>query len=174
MRERSKRKQPDVILIALGANLPSVAGQPLETCLAALDEFAVRDISVDAVSRWYESAPVPASDQPWFVNGVASVQTGYSPQALLNILHSIERVFGRARASRNAPRTLDLDLLAYHDQVADGPPVLPHPRLQDRAFVLSPLRDIAPDWRHPVTGMSVETMISALEEPNQPFRSPDG
>lgn len=154
-----------MILIALGANLPSTVGQPRETCLAALKELSGRHVSIEAVSRWYESAPVPASDQPWFVNGVASVQTAHLPETLLDILLSIEQAFGRTRPAQNTARTLDLDLLAYNDQISHDPPILPHPRLQDRAFVLLPLRDIAPHWKHPLTGADLEAMISDLKEP---------
>jgi 2-amino-4-hydroxy-6-hydroxymethyldihydropteridine diphosphokinase len=83
----------------------------------------------------------------------------------MDILHRIESDYGRTRsAKRNAPRTLDLDLIDYDGRVEEGPPLLPHPRLADRAFVLIPLSDIAPDWRHPVTGHSVTELVAALRE----------
>mgnify|MGYP001224502905 CR=1 FL=1 len=155
-----------MILIALGANLPSKVGMPRNTCLAALEDIQHHNITVLDVSHWYESAPVPISDQPMFVNAVVSVDTSIPPSSLLSILLSIEDKFDRKRSKKNAPRTLDLDLIAYHDRVELGPPELPHPRLQDRAFVLKPVRDVAPNWKHPLTGQSVSDMISVLKAPN--------
>src|SRR5262249_22394948 len=114
-------------------------------------------------SRWFESAPVPPSDQPWFVNGAAVVDTSLSPVDLLALLHATEQRFGRERRQVNEARILDLDLIAYGDLVrTDAPPILPHPRLQERAFVLLPLADLVPDWRHPVDGRSLSEMIRGL------------
>ena len=155
-----------MILIALGANLPSRIGAPRETCIAALGALEQKGVRVGSVSRWYESAPVPLSDQPSYVNGVASVDTDLNPAGLLSILLDIEKEFGRERSEQNAARTLDLDLLAYHESKRETAPVLPHPQLQDRAFVLLPLMDVAPGWKHPRTGDSLESMISALDDPN--------
>jgi len=152
-----------MILIALGANLPSpVHGGPratLEAALAALDQAS---LSVVARSAWYETAPVPVSDQPWYVNGVAAVATPLGPADVLRALHRIEDAFGRVRAEVNAPRVLDLDLLAYDDIVSTDWPVLPHPRLHERAFVLRPLADVAPDWRHPVSGLGIGQMLGGI------------
>ena len=161
-----------MILIALGANLPSKAGRQRETCIAALEEIQYHNITVLNVSHWYQSEPVPVSDQPMFVNAVVSVDTSLSPSSLLSILLSIEDKFGRTRAEKNAPRTLDLDLITYHDRVELGPPQLPHPRLQDRAFVLKPVRDVAPYWRHPLTGRSAAEMISILKAPDSAILLP--
>ena len=155
------------ILVGLGANLPSPRHGPpvatLETAFRALAEHGLRVLSR---SRWWESAPVPLSDQPWYVNGVAEVATSLNPQSLLALLHEIEAEFGRVRSLPNAPRVLDLDLLAYGAVVREGtaPPLLPHPRLAIRGFVLHPLADIRPNWRHPVTGYSLPEMIAALSE----------
>jgi 2-amino-4-hydroxy-6-hydroxymethyldihydropteridine diphosphokinase len=104
------------------------------------------------------------SDQPWFVNGVIAVETFLPPADLLGLLHDVEAEFGRTRTVRNEARVLDLDLLAYDDEVSSeaSVPVLPHPRLHERAFVLLPMADIAPDWRHPVTGAGIADLISAL------------
>jgi 2-amino-4-hydroxy-6-hydroxymethyldihydropteridine diphosphokinase len=107
---------------------------------------------------------VPISDQPWYVNAVVEAATALAPEALLALLHEVEREFGRVRREVNAARILDLDLLAYGDLVRDGPgpPVLPHPRLAERAFVLLPLADLRPDWRHPATGESIRALIARL------------
>jgi 2-amino-4-hydroxy-6-hydroxymethyldihydropteridine diphosphokinase len=108
---------------------------------------------------------VPPSDQPWFVNEVIAVKTELSPRDLLALLHRVEAQFGRERGEPNAARTLDLDLLAYDDRVqpgGEGEPMLPHPRLHRRAFVLHPLAEVAPHWRHPITGDTVEHLIAVL------------
>lgn len=153
------------ILIGLGANLPSKThGTPGETLMAALRVLAGEGVEVVACSRFYESAPVPPSDQPWYINAVAEVRTDLGPGPLLALLLDIEARFGRKRAERNAARILDLDLLAYGN-VVSGPgaaPELPHPRLHERAFVLMPLAEIAPRWRHPRSGRSVGELVAAL------------
>ncbi len=154
----------DLILVAIGSNLPSPEfGPPRATCEAALAELSRRGLRLVRRSRWFESAPVPLSDQPWFVNGVAVVETALPPGDLLALLHETERGFGRERREVNAARILDLDLIAYGDLVrTDAPPLLPHPRLHERAFVLLPLADVAPDWRHPADGRTLSEMIRAL------------
>ena len=154
-----------MILIGIGANLPSNRfGGPRDTCAAALAALnALTGVRVVAKSRWFESAPVPASDQPWFINGVARVETELSPAKLLDALHAIEADFGRVRAERNAPRVLDLDLLAYDKVlISDGEVEIPHPRLHERAFVLLPLGDVAPDWVHPAMGQKLRDLAAKL------------
>ena len=119
-----------MILVGLGANLPSSAGPPQATLAAALEALEQSGVRILKRSRWYRSAPVPASDQPDFVNGVALVDTALAPDDLLALLHRIEARFGRQRREPNAPRTLDLDLLAYGDRIVEEDDlVLPHPRL---------------------------------------------
>lgn len=151
-----------MILIALGANLPSPVGKPADTLKAALAGFAVRSITIERQSGFYRSSAWPNRDDPPFINAVAAVRTNLSPAALLATLHEVESSFGRERSEPNAPRTLDLDMLDYDGRVEEGPPVLPHPRMEGRAFVLLPLRDVAPDWRHPVSGRTIPELIAAL------------
>jgi len=154
-----------MILVGLGSNLATgqfeSSEQILESAINTLEKMGIR---VVYRSPWYRSAPVPVSDQPWFVNGVISVSTERSPEDLLQDLHGIENEYGRIRAQRNESRTLDLDLLAYNDQVLEVPGglVVPHPRIAERAFVLLPLADVAPQWRHPVTGRTASEMLADL------------
>ena len=149
-----------VILVGIGSNL----GNSVEICRAAVEILdAHEDVVVVRVSRWYQTAPVPISDQPWYVNGAAALETKLSANQLLKVLHSIEADAGRVRRERNEARVLDLDLLAYHNEVSlSGDLLLPHPRIAERAFVLHPLMDIAPSWRHPVTGKTATAMLKEL------------
>jgi 2-amino-4-hydroxy-6-hydroxymethyldihydropteridine diphosphokinase len=175
-----------MIVIAIGANLPADGfASAAETCSAAVEAIdADPEIDVLARSRWYESEPMPVSDQPWYVNGAIAVETDLSPRALLARLHAIEGRFGRVRRRRNEARPLDLDIIDYNGLIlteGEGAaedsapvlshpvlshPVLPHPRMRERAFVLLPLRDLCSDlsveWRHPVDGRSLATLIAAL------------
>jgi 2-amino-4-hydroxy-6-hydroxymethyldihydropteridine diphosphokinase len=159
-----------VILLGLGSNIPRAGlASPRETCEAALAALEARGVRVAARSRWWLTAPVPASDQPWFCNGVARVETGLGPSELLALMHAIEDEFGRVRRVRNEARVIDLDLLAHGGAVLDGRagpvlphPVLPHPRLHERAFVLFPLAEVAPGWRHPATGRTAAEMAAEM------------
>jgi 2-amino-4-hydroxy-6-hydroxymethyldihydropteridine diphosphokinase len=159
-----------MILIGLGANLPTAEHGPpacgLAAALAALPDYG---IAVRRVSGFYRSAPVPPSGQPWYLNAVAAVETRLPPRALLAALLALETAFGRVGSVRDAARVLDLDLLDYNGRRGDWPAegglpalALPHPRLAGRAFVLLPLAEVAPSWRHPVSGLGVEALIAAL------------
>jgi len=154
-----------MILLALGANLPSERfGSPLRTLEAALALLQARGIAVVGHSRWYESAPLPPSDQPWYVNGVVALASAVEPGPLLTLLHGVEAELGRVRGEANAARPVDLDLIDYQGSTSEpgGWPVLPHPLMQDRAFVLLPLADVAPGWRHPRSGASLAELMVAL------------
>jgi 2-amino-4-hydroxy-6-hydroxymethyldihydropteridine diphosphokinase len=151
-----------MILIGLGANLDSAAGPPRATLASALGAMAARRIRVLKVSRFYESPAWPNPTDPAFTNAVARVQTPLGPAGLLEALHAIEEEFGRIREVRNAPRTLDLDLLDYDGRIEHGALELPHPRIAERAFVLKPLNDVAPEWRHPVSLRRASELLEAI------------
>ena len=145
-----------MIVVALGSNLPLTnQTEGTNVLRAAAKEIENQGITILAKSRLYKSEPVPISDQNWYVNAAISIETKQSPQRVLAILHEIEAGFGRQRTVRNAARTLDLDIIDFNGQIlADDktPPILPHPRMDGRAFVLLPLRDLNALWCHPVTG----------------------
>ncbi|HEY6982286.1 2-amino-4-hydroxy-6-hydroxymethyldihydropteridine diphosphokinase [Reyranella sp.] len=161
---------PKGIYIGVGGNLAHPQfGPPRATLEAALRDLERRGSHLERLSPWYRSSPIPASDQPWYLNAVARIATSLPADALLARLHAVEEAFGRVRSVANAARTIDLDLLDFRGEVAAGGPgkaTLPHPRLSGRAFVLRPLADLAPDWRHPVSGISIDALVAALP-PNQ-------
>ncbi|MBI1418659.1 MAG: 2-amino-4-hydroxy-6-hydroxymethyldihydropteridine diphosphokinase [Limimaricola sp.] len=174
-----------VALIALGANAASAEGGPEDTLRAAIAELAEATGETPTVSHLYRTPAFPPGAGPDFVNAALRLETTLAAPDLLALLHRIEAAHGRERKVRWGQRSLDLDLIAlgdavlpdvagwrrWHDLDAAAQPVqapdrliLPHPRLQDRAFVLVPLADVAPDWRHPVLGLSVAQMMAARPE----------
>lgn len=170
-------------LIALGANLPGPSGPPEATLRAAVSALDAAGLRVTALSPIYATPAWPPGAGPDFANAAARLEADCEPAQVLAMLHRIEADLGRTRGARWAARACDLDLLASGDAVlpdaatvrrwmepspGDAPPpapdglVLPHPRLHERAFVLVPLAEIAPDWVHPITGLSVRAMRDAL------------
>jgi 2-amino-4-hydroxy-6-hydroxymethyldihydropteridine diphosphokinase len=173
-----------MILIALGANLPGPAGPPVAQLAAALDALLPHGVRSLCRSRWWRSPAWPDPSDPPFVNAVAEIGTELPPDELLRTLHIVEAKLGRRRTTANAPRPIDLDLIDYHGRITDGTmegPILPHPRLASRGFVLLPLAEIAPAWRHPATGETLASMIAALppdtqaepDETHRRFARPD-
>lgn len=158
-------------LVGLGSNCPGPWGTPAETIARALREVERAGVTVEAVSALYETAAVGRAGQPPYVNAAALIDTALPPEALLRLLKRIEREAGRRGGSPWGPRTLDVDILDYKGRVKHWrgrrprfaraglrPLVLPHPWIERRPFVLGPLLDIAPDWRHPVTKMSARAL----------------
>lgn len=148
----------DAVVVALGCNDPGAWQDCGEALEAALARFRAEGIDVVARSSWWRSAAWPDPNDPPFLNGVVIVHTAHAPQELMAALGRIEDAFGRQRGAANAPRTLDLDLIAYGRMSGDlDGLILPHPRAADRMFVMGPLAEIAPGWEHPGGG-TAETL----------------
>ncbi len=162
-----------MILIALGANLPFHGVPPAQTLRSALATLNDKGVQSAIVSHFYESPAWPDPSDPSFINAVAAVETPLDPAELIRVLHEIEFMFGRVRGKPNAPRTLDIDLLDYNGRVEPGPPELPHPRISGRGFVLVPLAEIAPHWRHPVSQKTASELLSELTPAERSLRRAD-
>ncbi len=184
MQPFGQKTGPISAIIGLGANLPSAAGGPEVTLHRALTLLKSKDLHVETVGRFYKTPCFPENSGPDYVNAVAILTARLSAADLLSRLHEIETELGRERVTRWGQRTLDLDLLAYGEvirpdlttfrhwmnlplgeQMKEAPTqlILPHPRIQDRAFVLVPLAEIAPEWRHPVLGCTATQMRDELD-----------
>jgi 2-amino-4-hydroxy-6-hydroxymethyldihydropteridine diphosphokinase len=154
-----------MILIGIGANLPAPGNlAPPETCAAAVEALQnIPGLQLVTTSPWYRTGAIPKSSQPDFCNGVARLEGEIGPCELMTILQAIEDRFGRIRTTPNAPRTLDLDIIDLNGIIRAIPPViLPHPRVHLRAFVLRPILDVAPGWRHPTLRRGVAAMLVDL------------
>lgn len=157
-----------MIIIAIGSNLPGRWGESsYDMCQAAIDRLTERILCHEIIiSSWYQTTPIPPSSQPLYINGAIGFQKKMDCVDLLPILNEIEEESGRIRHKANEARPLDLDIIAFNDEIIDQPPTLivPHPRAHLRAFVLYPLRDIMPNWVHPKYHQTVEELIQALPE----------
>ncbi|WP_243695836.1 2-amino-4-hydroxy-6-hydroxymethyldihydropteridine diphosphokinase [Rhodovulum marinum] len=177
----------------MGSNVAARGRSLSGTLAAALESLDCESLRVTRISRFFRTPCWPPGAGPDFVNAAAEIETALPPEAVLERLHAVEAAFGRERGARWAARTLDLDLVAMGNLVlpdaatqtrwrdlppeaqardAPGELILPHPRLQDRAFVLVPLAEIAPDWRHPILWQSVAEMLAALPEAEKAAISP--
>ena len=139
-------------VIALGCSLPGSYPSREALLESAIEALASEGLAVAARSSWWTSAAWPDPTAPAYLNGVVLVETRASAAETLAALHRIEALFGRVRAEANAPRTLDLDLIAHGRATTNDGLVVPHPRAHERLFVMGPLAEIAPDWRHPASG----------------------
>lgn len=178
-------KDSHEVYLALGANLPSNAGSARETLIAALIALAAQGVVLTAISRFFKTPAYPAGSSPDYVNACAKVKCGDAAEHILARLHRIEAEFGRTRGTRWAARGCDIDLLAVGRQIlpdvetqahwrslplelqlkeAPDQLILPHPRLTERAFVLIPLFDIAPNFVDPVSGLAIKALLAALPE----------
>lgn len=164
----------NVILIGLGSNRSGAWGSPRRTLMRAVRELAGLGLRLRAVSGFYETEAMGPGHQSPYVNAVVAVDGAAPPGTLLRRLKRLERAAGRRSATRWGPRALDLDILDYKGQIRAWPPgtagrrshghlVLPHSRLHERPFVLRPLLDVAPRWRHPVTGRSARALWRRAE-----------
>jgi len=149
----------DMVVVALGGNLRGQFSSVQTLLEAAMVDFAAAGLKIVKRSSWWRSASWPDAGKPEYLNGVALVETRLDPRATLRALRQIEANYGRLRDQPNAPRTLDLDLIAHGRTVLDDPVLtLPHPRAAERLFVMGPMAEIAPAWVHPVLGVTAETL----------------
>lgn len=164
-----------MIIISLGSNVISRWGDPHTTILQALRELERRGVHVLRRSRLYRTSPYGPVDQPVFTNAAAAIRTSFSPYALLSIVKKIEAGAGRRPSEHWGPRSLDIDIIDYNRQILNWSQrdtqffkckrfclILPHPRVETRAFVLQPLLDVAPHWHHPISGLHAAQLLTRL------------
>ena len=160
-------KNSKIVAIALGSNLGD-SQQTLESALKIIAER--KEITLKSCSSWYQTAPIGPS-QPDYLNGCAILETTLKPHILLKTLLNIEYEFGRVRQERWGPRTLDLDLILYEDLILDSPDlIIPHPRMTQRAFVLAPLAEIAPNMIEPKSGLTISQLLEKVDQTGIKYR----
>jgi 2-amino-4-hydroxy-6-hydroxymethyldihydropteridine diphosphokinase len=161
-----------MIIISLGSNVISRWGNSNTTILQALRELETRGIQIIRHSRLYRTSPFGPVDQPVFTNAAAVIRTSLPPRALLSVAKNIEAKAGRRPSRAWGPRELDIDIIDYNSQILNWSQrdtqsfkcslILPHPRIELRAFVLQPLLDVAPHWHHPVSGLHAAQLLARL------------
>ncbi len=163
--EKRKRKviKKDMIIVAIGSNLSSgTFGLPENNCFECL-KILKKVFFVRKVSKFYKSEPIPKSDQQWYVNGVVEICTTLYPLDVLNKLFLIESYFKRTRKIRNEPRVIDLDLISYKNKIINNKSlIVPHPRMHERKFVIRPICDLDPNWKHPVLKKKANILLKSV------------
>lgn len=171
MEQDERREEPRLgsVLLGMGSNL----GDRVRNIELALGHL-VEHVKLESISTIYESEPEEVKDQPWFLNLVCAGVTRLKQWDLLEYVHEVEKKLGRERGPRYGPRVIDIDILAYDDLVMAEPDLeIPHPRMAERGFVLVPLAEIAPEWRHPVSGMTADEMLADMDaETVRPYSVP--
>lgn len=161
MNEHGTNNADGLTVLAIGGNLPGAYGSVISALEAASDRLAAAGLAPIRRSRWWRSAAWPDPGDPPFVNGVVLVRTSLAPFDVLGLLRAIEAEFGPREGARNSPRVLDLDLIAAGRAILNTPSLtLPHPRAAERYFVMGPLAEIAPDWRHPVLNQTASALAA--------------
>jgi 2-amino-4-hydroxy-6-hydroxymethyldihydropteridine diphosphokinase len=157
-----------MILLSLGSNLPSKFGDSKNTILKCYEFFNNNDIKILKKSSFYETFAIPNKSDPKFVNSVISVETRFSPEELIKYILKVEEKFDRKREQINAPRTCDIDILDFNGQIINIfnkniSLEIPHPRLEQRSFVLYPIREIDKNWKSPLSGKKIDQLIENLD-----------
>ena len=157
-----------MILLSLGSNLPSKFGDSKNTILKCYEFFNNNDIKILKKSSFYETFAIPNKSDPKFVNSVISVETRFSPEELIKYILKVEEKFDRKREQINAPRTCDIDIVDFNSEIINIfnkniSLVIPHPRLEQRSFVLYPIREIDKNWKSPLSGKKIDQLIENLD-----------
>ncbi|MDH6100807.1 2-amino-4-hydroxy-6-hydroxymethyldihydropteridine diphosphokinase [Anabaenopsis sp. FSS-46] len=159
--EQINTRTTSLSAIALGSNIGE-SQAILEGAIKSLEK--IPGVTIKAISSWYKTAPVGGPEQPDYLNGCAILEVQLTPEQLLKTLQEIEQEFGRVRKERWGPRTLDLDVILFNDLILETPDLqIPHPRMRERAFVLVPLAEIAPEWIEPVTKETISQLLEHLD-----------